>query len=233
VSILAKLRIIASIVREGDPYELIKHIANHIYSSEQCYVLRRDLSQPLTPRPTAKIPITVRRLEPRDMPQIIAERPTGLLLGVIRSRLRQCYVALTKDGEVCYLQWIIPPEERARLRRIRFRDMYAFDDDTVMLEFAYTFKRFRGLGIMGAALADIAEENRKARWAVTYVDRENVASLRGCRSAGFFPYMLRLDKWRFLHLTQSIQSPGPLEDFWSAPLNPRTEGKPPSQKRVV
>ncbi len=64
-----------------------------------------------------------------------------------------------------------------------------FDDDTVMLEFSYTFKRFRGLGIMAPAVAWVAEQDPRARWAVTYVDRSNIPSLRGCRRAGFYPYL--------------------------------------------
>jgi hypothetical protein len=215
LSIAAKLRIIATIAKDGDRNELVTHFINHFYSTEECYVLRRDLLAPLVPRPQAKIPITVRPLEQSDIPQIAAEGPTGLLLGVIRAGVPQCYVAVNKDNEVCYLQWLIGPEHRERLRRIRFRDMYAFNDDTVMLEFAYTFKRFRGLGIMGAALADIAEQNRQAHWAVTYVDRGNVASLRGCRAAGFAPYMLRVDKWRFFRLIESVHSPQSLESFWN------------------
>jgi hypothetical protein len=62
---------------------------------------------------------------------------------------------------------------------IRFRDAYAFDDDSVVLEFAYTFKRFRGLGIRAAALADIAAEDKRAHWALTYVARSNISCLRG------------------------------------------------------
>ena len=159
VSLSTKLKIMGTVTKENGPRELVTHVAKLIYSTSESYVLRRDLSIPLVPRPEAKVPIRVRALEPRDLPQIETERPDGLLMGVIRSGLKQCYVAVTNDDEVCFLQWLITHEQRDRIKKIRFREMHMFDDDTVMLEFSYTFKRFRGLGIMAPAVAWVAEQD--------------------------------------------------------------------------
>lgn len=148
------------------------------------------------------------------MPQIIAEHPEGLILGILRAGLPQCYVALTDKSEVCYMQWLIAAEHKERLRDFRFRDFYAFDDDSVLLEFTYTVKRFRGLGIMGAAMAYIAEQDQRAHWAIYYADRSNIAALRGCHSAGFFPYQLVSRKWQLFRLVQSVGQPDSLEPFW-------------------
>jgi hypothetical protein len=188
--------------------------AKRVWSTDECYVLRRDLTVPRI-RSEARIPIRTRRLAPEDMPQIIAERPSGMLLGALRAGLPQCYVAVTKDDEICYLQWLCSPEHREQLLSIRFREAYAFDDDSVVLEFAYTFRRFRGLGIMAAALTDIAAEDKRAHWALTYVSRSNIPSLRGCRGAGFYPYLLSYDRWRFFRLYQSVDTPKSLEPFWT------------------
>jgi len=215
VSRWVKLKIMATVTREHGPRELFAHVAKLIYSTSEVYVLRRDLSVPLIPRPEAKVPITLRELKSSDLPQILAERPSGLLTGVLRSGLPQCYVAVTEDLAICFLQWLITPENRERIRRLRFRQMPAFDDDTVMLEFSYTFRRFRGLGIMAPAVAWVAEQEKRARWAVTYVDRTNIASLRGCRGAGFYPHLLTHDKWRLFHLTETAATPGSLESFWT------------------
>jgi len=211
----AKLKIMSTVIKEDGPRELITRLGIFIYSTRECYTLRRDLTVPLGLRPEAKIPITVRPLECSDVPQIVAERPEGLILGVLRAGLPQCYVAITKDGEVCYVQWLVTPEHREQFRSIRFREMHEFDDDSVMLEFAYTFRRFRGFGIMAPALAWVAEQHKPARWAVTYVDRTNIPCLRGCRSAGFYPYRLSYDKWRLFHLNQWVDTPKSLESFWT------------------
>ena len=98
MSLSAKLKVMGTVTKESGPQELVKRLAKLIYSTSECYVLRRDLTVPLVPRPVAKVPISVRPLEPRDMPQIIAERPSGLLLGILRTGLLQCYVALTKSS---------------------------------------------------------------------------------------------------------------------------------------
>jgi len=214
MSLDAKLKVMGTVTRERGPGELIKQVGKLIYSTSECYVLRRDLSRPLVPRPEAKVPISMRPLEPSDLPQIEAERPDGLLMGVVRAGLRQGYVAVTDDQEICFLQWLIRPEDREQIRAIRFRQMYAFNDDTVMLEFSYTFKRFRGLGIMAPAVAWVAEQDPRARWVVTYVDRTNIPSLRGCHGAGFHPYLLTHDRWRLFRLKESVGAPKSLEPFW-------------------
>ena len=182
--------------KEGDLLELWELIQKHLWSTEEVSILRRDLRLPLTPKPHAKIPIRTRQLLVCDIPQILAGQPSGFILGVLRSEIPQCYVGITGDNEICYLQWLISPENRKRLQSIRSTDTYGFDDDSVVLEFAYTFKRFRGLGVMSAALADIATQDKRAVWAWTYVPRSNVASLRGCRNAGFLPYKTSFNRWR-------------------------------------
>jgi hypothetical protein len=215
LSISAKLRIMGSTLKDGDSLELTGRLSKLVYSTTESYVLRRDLTVPLAQRPRAKFSITVRPLEPDDMSQMLAERPEGMRLGVLRAGLPQCYVALTDNSELCYMQWLVPPSQKERLRDLRFRDLPCFDDDSVLLEFAYTFKRFRGLGIMAPAMAYIAEQNKQAHWAVTYVDRTNIPSLRGCHNAGFSPHRLCRRRWRLFHLKQTVMEPASLESFWN------------------
>jgi hypothetical protein len=207
MSLYAKLKIMGTVTWESSPQDLFTRAGKLIYSTNESYILRRDLTVPLVPRPQAKVPISIRPLEARDLPQIEAEHPTGLLLGVLRAGLPQCYVALTDAQEVCFLQWLVRPEHRERFRSIRFREMHMFDDDTVMLEFSYTFKRFRGLGIMAPVVAWVAEQDPRAHWALAYVNRTNIPSLRGCRRAGFYPYQLTCDRWRLFRLIQSVDPP--------------------------
>jgi hypothetical protein len=216
VGLYDKLKIIGIVTKERGPAQLVAQLAKFAYSTSEVYVLRRDLAVPLKPRPKAKVPITVRPLETSDISQIEAEGPSGLLTGIVRSGLPGGYVAVTENKEICFLQWLITPETRERIRKLRFRQMHAFDDDTVMLEFSYAFKRFRGLGIMAPAVAWVAEQHPRARWAVTYVERNNIPSLRGCRGAGFYPYLVTHDKWRLFRLTESVDVPKSLEPFWTA-----------------
>jgi RimJ/RimL family protein N-acetyltransferase len=67
-----------------------------------------------------------------------------------------------------------------------------------LLEGAYTPEAYRGKGIMGAAMAEIATRAAEhgARWVITFVDAHNEASLKGCVRAGFIPYLKRHEKFR-------------------------------------
>jgi GNAT superfamily N-acetyltransferase len=155
------------------------------------------------PRPAAKIPLQIRLIESSDFTEVIAERPRRL--PALRANIPTCYVATTDDG-ICYMEWPIPADQQDRLRPF-FKGLANYESDTALLEFAYTFERFRGQGIMGAAMAEIAEQAspRGARWAITYVQHDNVASLKGCANAGFRPYMLRTESWRDFRLRQSFR----------------------------
>jgi hypothetical protein len=161
---------------------------------------------PLSSRPVAKIPIRVRPLVQGDLAQIVTERPRRL--PVLRADLPTCYVAETGDDSICYMQWLIAADQQDRLRPYFKGDLASYGGESVLLEFAYTFERFRGCGIMAAAMAEIAEQglNLNARWALTYVKDDNIASLKGCAKAGFRPYMFRTEIWRGFRLHQSFHT---------------------------
>ncbi len=180
-----------------------------MYSDSTSLGLRRDLTTPFS-GPTARIPIAVRPLDPGDdlsalepMAGLSAEERFGRLtqLRLLRSGLRICYVAIAPEGKPCFMQWVIPPSENARLRAI-FGNLYpTLGPDEALLEGAYTPETYRGKGIMGAAMAQISERAAGfgARWVITFVDEENEASVKGCIRAGFAPYLRRRERFRLFH----------------------------------
>ncbi|WP_336489760.1 GNAT family N-acetyltransferase [Methylobacterium nigriterrae] len=99
-----------------------------------------------------------------------------------------------RDGSPCYFQGLMGAEENARITSFfgvgRFP---ALREDEVLLENAYTPARYRGNGIMPAAMAQVAERGvgLGARFAITFVTSKNIASLNGCKKAGFSPFMIR------------------------------------------
>ncbi|HJU09547.1 MAG TPA: hypothetical protein VJ728_01655 [Candidatus Binataceae bacterium] len=192
-------------LRRGEKAEMLNELVNRLYSDDASYILRRDLMRPLEPRPAARIPIRIRPLETNDLPAIIAERPRRL--PALRAGIPTCYVAVTSDGSLCYMQWLIQANQQDRLRPHFKGELAGYQSDTVLLEFAYTFERFRGQGIMAPAMAQIAEQGIPlgARWAITYVKQDNIASLKGCARAGFRPYMMRTEVWRGFRLSQCFR----------------------------
>jgi RimJ/RimL family protein N-acetyltransferase len=176
-------------------------------------VLRRDLEMPLE-QPRARIPIAVRPAQATDAPTIL--KLVSELPGYDRSNrelyvdlgIGTCYVAVTGQGEICFMQWLIGPEHGRLLET--HTSLPVPEHREALLENAFTPAAFRGQGIMSAAMAEIAARASTlgARWVLTVVSELNAASIKGCRKAGFEPYMLKLDRWRLLrHQVRYIPLP--------------------------
>jgi GNAT superfamily N-acetyltransferase len=184
-------------------------VAYRIYSDSTSLGMRRDLTIPFT-GPTAKIPFMVRPLASTDdlsaldpAPGLNADERLWRLvqLRLLRSGLRDCCVAIAPDGKPCYMQWVIPPSENARLRAV-FGNLYpSLGPDEALLEGAYTPDAYRGKGIMGAAMTQVAERAAEfgARWVITFVEEQNQASIKGCIRAGFAPYLRRRERFRLFY----------------------------------
>jgi RimJ/RimL family protein N-acetyltransferase len=163
------------------------------------YGLCRDLTEPLQ-TPKAKIAITVRRLKERDLASLFTlgeGQPLDEHLEVawrrafIEKGARLGYVAVdTRTDTPCYVQWLFGADDNDFVARVGGFPLLA--SHQALLENAYTPPAYRGLGIMSEAMALIAEHATwiGAREVLTFVDQYNVASLKGCQRAGFYPRLL-------------------------------------------
>ena len=164
------------------------------------YGLCRDLSQPIE-RPAAKIPIAVRPLQDGDLPSLfsseVGQNDLGEKLEVawrrafIAKGARGGFVAIdTRNATPCYVQWLFGSRDNEFVRRLG--GFPALEPDEALLENAYTPPAYRGFGIMSAAMALIAEcaGSTGARHVLTFVDQDNLPSLKGCQRAGFYPRSL-------------------------------------------
>lgn len=195
-------------------------VAYRMYSDSTSLGMRRDLAVPFT-GPSAKIPITVRPLAAADdlsaldpAPGLDADERLWRLaqLRLLGSGLGICYVAIAPEGKPCYMQWVMPSSENARLQAF-FGNLYPrLGADEALLEGAYTPDAYRGKGIMGAAMTQVAERAADvgARWVITFVDEHNQGSVKGCLRAGFVPYLRRRERFRLFYRRVTfdlIQSP--------------------------
>jgi GNAT superfamily N-acetyltransferase len=165
------------------------------------YGLRRDLAVAVE-HPSAKIPISVRPMKAADLGVLLPADTSSLdpddrIEVAWRVRfagkfgLDGGFVAIDeRSGQPCYMQWLLGPERNEEIARLRSFPRLA--EGEALLENAYTPARHRGLGIMSAAMAQIAERGAEtgARSVLTFVGRDNPASLKGCRRAGFSPDMV-------------------------------------------
>jgi hypothetical protein len=193
------------VVRRAKFGALARELAKRMYSNRESYLLRRDLTQPFQAAPP-KQPIEIRPIRDSDIDAILRARPGRLL--ILRANIPTCYVAVAANGQISYMQWLVGYTDIDRFRPFFDGELANLHAEDVLLEFAYTFDGFRGQKIMGAAMAAIAEKGllSGARYAVTYVQKDNIAALKGCSAAGFSPYMVRSERWRMFSFRESLRS---------------------------
>jgi len=197
-------RTVPLLIAQGEAGELIREFSGRIYSNRISYLLRRD-NAGVHGLPEAKIPIVVRPIRNDDIPIILQER--SVRVAALESGLSTCYVATTEQNEICYMQWLIDSTQNELVAR-QFKGLCPpLSKNEMLLEWAYTFKKFRGFGIMGRAMAQISAKGAEAgaRWLFTYVAVDNVASLKGCKNAGFRPFQIRTEKWWCLRSVASFE----------------------------
>jgi hypothetical protein len=193
------------VVRSGKIAKLARELVKRVFSNSESYLLRRDLTVPFHAQ-APKQPIEVRSIRDSDIPAILSARPGRLL--ILKANIPTCYLGITDRGEISYMQWLIGQGELDRFRPFFDGELRNLRKDEVLLEFAYTFEQFRGQKIMPAAMASIAEKGllTGARYAVTYVQKDNIAALKGCAAAGFAPYMIRNERWRIFSFKESFSN---------------------------
>jgi len=200
-----------TLLRNGHFSFFYDEVKKRLYSTSFSYGLQRDLNKPFE-APLAKIKITIRPFNDEDTEKLLEEstmvnpRILASQRAIIDAKIPTCYVAVTTFDKPCYMQWLIGYKENEKIRS-HFQDIFPpLKPQEALLEGAYGNPEFRGLRIMPAAMAQIAEKASLigARWVNTFVDVTNVASLKGCRRSGFDPYILRKDRWLLFHRTVSF-----------------------------
>lgn len=209
---LAKAKTLWDVTRRGQISVVLRELRKWLWSDSVAFGLERDLTKPLE-APEALLPIRVRPLEPDDERKLFAQAPattnassdpTAYLLenrrAFLQQRIPTCYVAVTQENEPCYMQWLIGPQSNDQVR-LYFQGIFPkLERDDRLLEYAFTPPKFQGKRIMAAAMARVAEKGTEsgATRAITFVDADNIAALKGCKRAGFTPYVKRTTSWRLL-----------------------------------
>jgi RimJ/RimL family protein N-acetyltransferase len=187
--------------------KIARRLALGISSQVDRLGLKRDLAVAIE-RPQAKIPVSVRPARRADLERLLSGE--GVSDAMERQELNArrsfadkvaggAYVAIDeRNGAPCYVQWLLGPQKNEVIGEIGGFPLLA--EGEALLEDAYTPPSHRGLGIMSAAMALIAERGADigARHVITFVGVENIASLKGCKKAGFHPYLVHTQRnWLF------------------------------------
>ena len=100
---------------------------------------------------------------------------------------KNCYVARTPSGELAHLQWLIYPDENDIIRSQFKNRFYALKAKQVMVENAFTFPKYRGLGLVQSITYELLQKARAkgARAALCYIIKTNTESINQFMSLGF------------------------------------------------
>ncbi len=194
-------------VRQGHARRLLVSARVRLASTTNSLGLARDLTVPHAP-PPSKTPVDVRPLRAGEDVEFLSTDASELTGDAAFTILQQrrlleagvgtCWIAVGPDGKPAYMQFLIFPEDNDGISRL-WGDLFPqLREGQALLEGAYTPAASRGLGIMAHAMARIADAaaERGATQAITFVGDDNVASLKGCKKAGFSPYERRIELWR-------------------------------------
>jgi hypothetical protein len=223
----AKVKKGISLIRTGHFKTFFKTLIKRIYSSKLSLGLRRDMSTEF-PHPKAKIDISIRPLKEQDVSLLLSldglseaeTRMVEVQRNLINAGFNNCYVAVTGDDTPCYMQLILTPSENSKIRQYFGMLFPTLLEKEALLEGAFMHQTFRGQKVMPDAMHRISQKAREmgADSVITFVTSNNIPSLRGCKSCGFSPYVVRKEKWILFRHYISFQaiSPEILVDYNTA-----------------
>lgn len=179
------------------------------FYSDSCFILlRRDVLQDVDV-PPARIPLSVRLLEPSDIEELFGmdgseEDAAETFAKLDRKRFVESgigtwYVGVS-EGHPCFSECLMAPSERDEVDTW-FRGYFpSLGPDEALMEGAYTPPAFRGKGVMPAVMAHVVDKATEAgaRWVLTSCERGNVAALKGCLRVGFVPFLERHERRRLM-----------------------------------
>ncbi len=214
-----KVQLTGRMLRQGRTYALVSLLKERWNSELVGIGLRRDLTVPFV-TPVSKIPLSIRPLEKDDISKILDTNAPGITdagreermtrLQMLDAGISTCYVAVTAEGVPCFMQWLIKPSENSKMQ-VYFKGIFPLlAPDEVLLEGAFTPEAFRGMGIMPCTMCYLADEAAQlgARYAIRFSGYDNIPSLKGGKKAGFVPYLMRVERWRYFR-RQLIFTPLP------------------------
>ena len=209
---------LVDLIKKGEIKFVIKGIVKRISSKNEAFALRRDLNL-VFKNPDSLIDISVRPFRAEDKAHFTMDLQND---GLIEKNIEHCYVAINKEDIPCYRQWLMGPDQNMKIQEFWGKTFPTLNEDEALLESAFTIPAFRGKRVMPAAMARIAEKGNElgVRWVITFVGIDNVPSLKGCHRSGFYPYILRKEKWFMFNKTVTFENiPKELMDNYSKNIN--------------
>jgi hypothetical protein len=205
---MGRLKQLGRLLQSGRFLLVLGTIRHRLYSDHLYLGLRRDTTLPFR-IPAPPLSLTVRPIEPGDVPLFAQIAGAGIgrtsvmdrirAAHLIESGVQTCYVAATRAGKLCYVQFLVDPSQNGKMRKIFGDLVLPLAADEALLEAALSLEAYRGRGIMLYVIPELAKKARELglRWLIAFVSVANLPMLKGCQWTGFVPYVERRESYRF------------------------------------
>lgn len=173
----------------------LKLMISRLISLKHYYVLNRSLAS-LPDEMKIRREISIRKINDQDIKkiiQIVKSLDPNSKVEVLSRILfynygfENCYIGITKEGEIAYLQWLVYPYENINIEKHFQNIFYPLRENQVMIENVFTFPKFRGLNLMPAItirLLNIAKESG-CKSAIMYVRNDRITAVNENVRLGF------------------------------------------------
>lgn len=181
---------------------LFRILRTNLFHRTHYYLMSRPLRE--VPETTAaRSPITFRPGTQTDIDALVRALPDAdpetrhhllIRLHFYNQGFESFYIGDTPDGNLAYLQWLIRPDDACVQSRFFHRAYQPLRRDQVLVENAFCFTRYRGLGLLPQLTLQLLRTAQEEgyKWAVTYIRGDNLTSLRQFTDLGFrFAHMIR------------------------------------------
>ena len=188
-----------------------KLLLNRLFSLNNVFILQRSLLSAAAPNPH-RMQFSISKIDEADWEDILREahrldiesrREIFARALHFRNDFTNCWAIRSKTGAIAHIQWIVFPGENDVILacyRNLFRPLAGCE---VMIENAFTFPKYRGLGLFSHATRSLLNLGRQLGYkkAITYVRSEKVASLNELIRLGF-SFKMVVREYRFLGFTR-------------------------------
>ncbi|WP_283636634.1 GNAT family N-acetyltransferase [Aquaticitalea lipolytica] len=198
-----KINIAFFLLKQGKLSSILHAIKVRFYSSNNSIGLVKYLNTDFE-YPNPKIEFSTRLFKDEDINSL---NENFRHIGFIKEKIPDCYTSVTKNNVPCYRMWVMKPNQNKRIKNY-FKGIFpALNEDEALIEGVFTHPDYRGLKIMPNVIGEISKKIKQEgiNKIIAFVDKKNIASLKGFKQSGFNPYLSRKTKWRFFIRTVTFE----------------------------
>lgn len=190
-----KFKSIIYFLIKGEFKFILNGISKRINSEIIAIGFKRDLNNNFQ-APKSKIKIKTRLSQKSDDPYFINDNHN---YGLVQKNIKNCYVATNANDLPFFRVWLMESSENKKIQSFFTGNYPNLNKNEILAEGAFTIPSYRGNQILPAAISEILEKGNiiGVSYILAFIDVNNIPSLRSYKRAGFYPYILRREKWFF------------------------------------